>query len=34
VLWFSPSLSTKGTTVQQFVTLMVTDDAGWGSITP
>lgn len=34
VLWFSPSLSTNGTTVQQFVTRMVTDDPGWGSITP
>jgi pectinacetylesterase len=34
VLWFSPSLSTQSTTVLQFITLMVTDDPGWGSVTP
>ncbi|HZX91236.1 MAG TPA: pectin acetylesterase-family hydrolase [Rudaea sp.] len=34
VLWFSPSLSTQSTTVLQFITLMVTDDPSWGSITP
>lgn len=34
VLWFSPLLSTKSTTVQQFISLMVTDDPGWGSVTP
>ena len=34
VLWFDPTLSTKGTTVLQFITLMVTDDPGWASVTP
>ena len=30
-LWFTPSLTTNGVTVQQFVTQMVTDDANWSS---
>ena len=34
VLWFSPTLSTQSTTVLQFITLMVTDDPGWTSVTP
>jgi hypothetical protein len=34
VLWFSPSLTTQSTTVLQFITLMVTDDPSWGSVTP
>ena len=34
VLWFDPALSTQSTTLQQFITLMVTDDPGWGSVTP
>jgi hypothetical protein len=32
VLWFSPTLTTNGVTVQQFVTQMVTDDKSWTSV--
>jgi hypothetical protein len=32
VLWFSPTLATNGTTVQQFVTEMVTDSKSWTSV--
>ena len=31
VLWFTPSLTTNGVTVQQFLTLMVNDDPTWTS---
>ncbi len=34
VLWFSPSLTVGSTTVQQFVTQMVTDDPTWGDVHP
>jgi hypothetical protein len=34
VLWFSPTLSVNGTSVQTFVTQMVTDDANWTSVHP
>jgi hypothetical protein len=32
VLWFSPTLTVSGVTVQQFVTQMVNDDPSWGSV--
>jgi hypothetical protein len=34
VMWFSPSLVAGTTTLQQFVTEMVTDDASWASVGP
>lgn len=34
VLWLSPTLTTKSVTLRQFITLMVTDDAGWTSLKP
>ncbi|HTQ47016.1 MAG TPA: hypothetical protein VMI75_29880, partial [Polyangiaceae bacterium] len=34
VLWFNPNLMTGGVSVQQFVTLMVTDSASWASVGP
>jgi hypothetical protein len=34
VLWFSPTLTVNGTSVQGFVTQMVTDDANWASVHP
>lgn len=34
VLWFSPSLTTKTTSVLRFVTMMVEDDPGWSSVSP
>jgi hypothetical protein len=32
VLWFSPGLTTGTVSLQQFITLMETDDPGWGSV--
>jgi hypothetical protein len=34
VLWFSPTLTVNGTSVQSFVTKMVTDDGNWTSVKP
>jgi hypothetical protein len=34
VLWFTPDLTTGTTTVQQFITQMVTDDPTWASVHP
>jgi hypothetical protein len=34
VMWFNPSLIEATTTLQQFVTEMVTDDASWSSVGP
>jgi hypothetical protein len=34
VLWFSPQLTTNGTTLQQWVTEMVTDAKDWNSVHP
>ncbi len=34
VLWFSPTLSTNGVTVQQFITAMVTDSKSWSTVKP
>lgn len=34
VLWSNPSLTTKGVTMREFVTKMVTDDPTWNSVHP
>ena len=34
VLWFTPQLTTGTTTVQEFITQMVTDDASWATVNP
>jgi hypothetical protein len=34
VLWFSPELTVGSTSVQAFVTQMVSDDANWTSVSP
>ena len=34
VLWYSPDLTTKGVTVKEFITKMVTDDPTWASVHP
>jgi hypothetical protein len=34
VLWFTPTLATGTTTVQEFLTQMVTDDPSWMSVHP
>ncbi|APR86178.1 Hypothetical protein A7982_11527 [Minicystis rosea] len=34
VLWYSPTLATKGVTVKEFITKMVTDDQTWASAHP
>jgi hypothetical protein len=33
-MWFTPTLTTGTTTVQQFITQMVTDDPSWASVHP
>jgi Pectinacetylesterase len=34
VLWFTPTLTTGTTTVQEFITQMITDDPSWASVHP
>jgi hypothetical protein len=34
VLFFTPTLTTAGTTVQEFITNMVNDDPSWGDVHP
>ena len=34
VLWLTPTVTTKTVTLREFVTRMVTDDAGWTSVKP